>query len=75
MYKLVDLVIILSALVGRRMCHLVDFQIKSSSSPSTVKMVLKWEVAMGGWTFSLINFYHSAFTHLDFDSMHARSLT
>ena len=48
MYKLVDLVIILSALVGRRMGHLVDFQIKSSSSPSTVKMVLKWEVAMGG---------------------------
>ena len=48
MYKLVDLVIILVALVEMRMGHLVDFQIKSSFSPLTVKMVLKWEVAMGG---------------------------
>ena len=48
MYKLVNLVIILAALVEMRMGHLVDFQIKSSSSPLTVKMVLKWEVAMDG---------------------------
>ena len=48
MYKLVDLVIILAALVEMRMGLLVDFQIKSSSPPLTVKMVLKWEVAMGG---------------------------
>ena len=74
MYKLVDLVIILAALVEMRMGHLVDFQINSSSSPLTVKMVLKWEVAMGG-LFSLMNCYHIAFTHFDFDLMHARALT
>ena len=48
MYKLVDLVIILSASVEMRRAYLEDFQINSSSSPLTVKMVLQWEVAMGG---------------------------
>ena len=45
MYKLIDLLMILVALVEMRMVH---WQIKSSSSPLTVKIVLKWEVVMGG---------------------------
>ena len=40
--------IILAALVEMRRGHSVDFQIKFSSSPLTLKMVPKWEVAMGG---------------------------
>ena len=53
MHKLVDLVIILSALVGMRRGHLVDFQIKSSSSSLTVKMVLQWEIIFFSWKLPL----------------------
>ena len=42
MHKLVDLVIILSTLVGMRRGILMDFQIKSSSSSLFVKMVLQY---------------------------------
>ena len=64
MHKLVDLVIILSALVGMRRGHLVDFQIKSSSSSSLiVKMMLQWEIIFFVGSFLYADFLYISCLH------------